>query len=168
MLGFAWAAACMPAHDDWLNDLSSTPPVSSTMHALNAVPEGAAVLPDPEPLSAGLLPHPASPSALATAHTPIVTPRDPAKAATPYQGLPRTSGDRTLTRWADRRVPGHRLSSDRCAIRVLYPGGDRRGLECAAHRRDRRRELGVCAVLPAARRRRRAVRRRAARRRLQR
>src|SRR6266487_1812341 len=33
MFGFAWCAACIPAQDDWLNDLSSTPPVSSTMHA---------------------------------------------------------------------------------------------------------------------------------------
>jgi hypothetical protein len=69
----------MPAQDDWLNDLSSTPPVSSTMQALNAVPLGAALPVEPPPLSAGLLPHPASSSALATAHTPIVTPRDPAK-----------------------------------------------------------------------------------------
>ena len=82
MFGFAWAAACMPAQDDWLNDLSSTPPVSSTMQALNAVPLGALLPPvEPPPLSAGLLPHPASSSALATAHTPIVTPRDPAKTA---------------------------------------------------------------------------------------
>jgi len=50
------------------------------MQALNAAPPGAALAPpDPEPLSAGLLPHPASSSALATAQTPIVTPRDPAK-----------------------------------------------------------------------------------------
>jgi len=54
------------------------------MHALNAVPL-AAVLPPPElaPLSAGLLPHPASRRALATTQAPIVTPRDPAKTATP-------------------------------------------------------------------------------------
>ena len=31
-------AACMPAQDDWLNDLSSTPPVSRTMHAVSAPP----------------------------------------------------------------------------------------------------------------------------------
>ena len=43
MFEFALLAACMPAHDDWLNDLSSTPPTSSTMHALrlpvDVVPE---------------------------------------------------------------------------------------------------------------------------------
>ena len=31
---FALAAACAPAHDAALNDLSSTPPVSSAKHAL--------------------------------------------------------------------------------------------------------------------------------------
>jgi hypothetical protein len=44
MFGFAALAAVMPAHDDWLNDLSSTPPVSRTMHALTddkALPAGA-------------------------------------------------------------------------------------------------------------------------------
>ena len=40
MFGFALAAVCMPAHDDWLNDLSSTPPVSSTMQALIVLPRG--------------------------------------------------------------------------------------------------------------------------------
>jgi hypothetical protein len=33
---FAFAAACAPAHDDALNDLSSTPPVSSARHAFVA------------------------------------------------------------------------------------------------------------------------------------
>ena len=33
MFGFALLAACRPAHDDWLNEWSSTPPVSSTMQA---------------------------------------------------------------------------------------------------------------------------------------
>src|SRR5690242_20708904 len=33
MFELALLAACMPAQDDWLNDLSSTPPTSSTMHA---------------------------------------------------------------------------------------------------------------------------------------
>ncbi len=39
MFGFAWCAACMPAHDDWLKEWSSTPPMSSTMHALRLPPE---------------------------------------------------------------------------------------------------------------------------------
>src|SRR5438046_5695089 len=32
MFGLAAAAACMPSHEDWLNDLSLTPPKSLTMH----------------------------------------------------------------------------------------------------------------------------------------
>src|SRR5581483_12075768 len=53
MLMFEWAlcAAVMPAQDDWLNDLSSTPPVSSTMQALSALPVDV----DDEPLPPGLL-----------------------------------------------------------------------------------------------------------------
>src|SRR5580658_6980167 len=35
MLGLAAAAACMPAHDEALNDLSSMPPVSVTMQPRN-------------------------------------------------------------------------------------------------------------------------------------
>src|SRR5664280_1600377 len=38
ILGLILFAACRPAHEDWLNERSSTPPVSSTMHALKAVP----------------------------------------------------------------------------------------------------------------------------------
>ena len=41
MFGFALLASCSPCHDDWLNEWSSTPPVSSTMHALNAPPAAA-------------------------------------------------------------------------------------------------------------------------------
>jgi len=37
MFLFAFAAACAPAQADALNDLSSTPPVSSARHALVAV-----------------------------------------------------------------------------------------------------------------------------------
>src|SRR5215813_6010839 len=37
MFGLVAAAACMPAHEDWLNDLSLMPPMSVTMHALKAV-----------------------------------------------------------------------------------------------------------------------------------
>ena len=36
MLEFFAAASVIPCHDDWLNERSSTPPVSSTMHALYA------------------------------------------------------------------------------------------------------------------------------------
>src|SRR5665811_1289799 len=52
MLGFALLAAVKPAYDDWLNERSSTPPVSSTMQALNVLPAAvvAAVL---EPVAAG-------------------------------------------------------------------------------------------------------------------
>src|SRR5579859_4319850 len=35
LVGSALWAASMPAHDDWLNDLSLMPPMSVTMHALN-------------------------------------------------------------------------------------------------------------------------------------
>ena len=38
MLGLALLAACMPAQEDWLNEWSSTPPVSRTMHAVNFLP----------------------------------------------------------------------------------------------------------------------------------
>src|SRR3984885_763121 len=41
MLGLAAAAACMPAHADWLNDLSLMPPVSVTMQPRNALAAGA-------------------------------------------------------------------------------------------------------------------------------
>src|SRR6266516_2147050 len=46
MLLFAACAACMPAHDAALNDLSSTPPVSLTMQPAN-LPVVAAELPEP-------------------------------------------------------------------------------------------------------------------------
>ena len=45
MLGFALLAAWRPAHDDWLNEWSSTPPVSSTMQALR-LPVAALELPE--------------------------------------------------------------------------------------------------------------------------
>src|ERR1700722_692625 len=35
MFGLVAAAACMPAHEDWLNDLSLMPPVSVTMQPVN-------------------------------------------------------------------------------------------------------------------------------------
>ena len=38
MFGFALFAAWRPAHDDWLNEWSSTPPVSSTMQAFRLPP----------------------------------------------------------------------------------------------------------------------------------
>jgi hypothetical protein len=46
MFAFAAFAAVMPAHEDWLKDLSSTPPVSSTMQAFtddSGVPAAAAL-----------------------------------------------------------------------------------------------------------------------------
>ena len=78
MFGLAWCAAWRPAHDDWLNEWSSTPPVSSTMQALNAWPpppleaEGVFVLPLPAFGVAGFWPHPASRSAAAPATAAIL------------------------------------------------------------------------------------------------
>jgi len=74
MLEFAAAAACMPAHDEALNDLSSIPPVSVTMQPrkllvdVDAEVELAAEVLD-ELVEAGLLllPHPAMASAADTA-----------------------------------------------------------------------------------------------------
>src|SRR5215470_4251628 len=63
MFGLAAAAACMPCHEDWLNDLSLMPPVSVTMHPVNlvAVPE-----PEPEPVVDELgFAHPAATKATA-------------------------------------------------------------------------------------------------------
>src|SRR5436190_7945184 len=65
MLLLAFAAACMPAHAEALNDLSSMPPVSVTMQprvlpaAAAPLPEPAAGLEEPEPDGAELvlLPH---------------------------------------------------------------------------------------------------------------
>jgi len=44
IFGFALLASCSPCHDAWLNEWSSTPPVSSTMHALIAPPAAGAGL----------------------------------------------------------------------------------------------------------------------------
>ena len=44
MFGFALLASWSPCHDDWLNEWSSTPPVSRTMHALVAPPAAGAEL----------------------------------------------------------------------------------------------------------------------------
>src|SRR5689334_16008383 len=46
MFGFSLFAACRPAHDDWLNEWSSTPPVSRTMHALRLPVAAAEVVSD--------------------------------------------------------------------------------------------------------------------------
>jgi hypothetical protein len=46
MLLFAAAAACMPAHDEALNDRSLMPPVSVTMQPRVLVPVAAAPLPE--------------------------------------------------------------------------------------------------------------------------
>src|SRR6185437_4501454 len=65
MFGFALLAAVKPAYDDWLNERSSTPPVSRTMQALNFLP--AEVVEDPPELElVGLLPHAAASDATAT------------------------------------------------------------------------------------------------------
>src|SRR5579863_10015766 len=53
MLESALLAAWKPSHDDWLNDLSSRPPVSVTMHAVKLVApadELDELFPPPEPL----------------------------------------------------------------------------------------------------------------------
>src|SRR6516165_7122645 len=63
------AAACMPCHEDWLNDLSLMPPVSVTMQPENL----AAVEPEPEPEPVDVLglAHPAA--TRATAASPAAT-----------------------------------------------------------------------------------------------
>src|SRR5580692_9981185 len=78
MLGLAAAAACMPAHDEALSDLSSMPPVSVTMQPVNLVSEAEAVelaeLDEPLPeAELWLLPHAAmtsvaDPASAAVAH----------------------------------------------------------------------------------------------------
>src|SRR5579859_1562223 len=61
MFLLAAAAACMPCHDDWLNDLSLMPPVSVTMQPVNV-----ALVPVPEPEDEELgLAHPAATKATA-------------------------------------------------------------------------------------------------------
>ena len=73
MLGLADAAACMPAHDEALNDLSSSPPVSVTMQPRVLLPVAAAVVVEPvlgdevpDEAVPWLLPHAASTSVVAT------------------------------------------------------------------------------------------------------
>lgn len=46
MFGFALLASCRPCHEDWLNERSSTPPVSSTMHSFAEPVDAAVGLPD--------------------------------------------------------------------------------------------------------------------------
>ncbi len=69
MLESVVAASCMPCHDDWLNDLSSMPPVSVTMQPTNLLAAAAPGLLDPLPpdplLAAGELPQAAASSAIA-------------------------------------------------------------------------------------------------------
>ena len=71
MFGLALLAAVNPAYDDWLNERSSTPPVSSTMQAVNFLPAAVADPDPPELELVGLLPHAAASDATAT--TAIVT-----------------------------------------------------------------------------------------------
>src|SRR5215467_1607259 len=61
MFGLAAAAACMPCHEDWLNDLSLMPPVSVTMQPVNL----AAVVPVPVDDDELGLAHPAASKATA-------------------------------------------------------------------------------------------------------
>src|SRR5579862_5097448 len=74
MLGSAAAAACMPAHDEALNDRSLMPPVSVTMQPRNFVPPAAEAVDELEavlePLDVAelwLLPHAATTSVADTA-----------------------------------------------------------------------------------------------------
>src|SRR5215471_5747105 len=61
MFELAAAAACMPCHEDWLNDLSLMPPVSVTIHPVNL-----AGAPAPVPFDDELgLAHPAASKATA-------------------------------------------------------------------------------------------------------
>src|SRR6516162_6084966 len=93
MFGLAAAAACIPAHEDWLNDLSLMPPVSVTMQPVNL-----AGAPAPVPLDDELgLAHPAASKATATSAAPA------RKACLTFNLLFR-SACRVL-RWADSPPP---------------------------------------------------------------
>src|SRR5215475_12828920 len=63
MFGSAFAAASRPSHEDWLNDLSSRPPVSVTMQAEKAVAPGDCDPPPPPPFLFLALAHAAVTSA---------------------------------------------------------------------------------------------------------
>src|SRR5690242_8830916 len=93
MFGLAPLAFVRPAQDDWLNEWSSTPPMSSTMHALNAAPEAVPVGPPEELLPPeGVLfePQPATASAAtptsATARTIFLTRVPPRRDVRPARG----------------------------------------------------------------------------------
>src|SRR5690349_16306158 len=98
MFGFCAAASCMPFQEDWLNERSSTPPTSSTMHALSACPavapdDGllAAAPPDVEPLldDAGFEPHAArATDATATSPSTRTVPFTVPPQAPPMGGSP--------------------------------------------------------------------------------
>src|SRR4051812_25362625 len=61
MFGFADCASFIPCQADWLNERSSTPPVSSTMQALRAcpaeAPPEAPVDDEPPPVASDFDPH---------------------------------------------------------------------------------------------------------------
>src|SRR5947209_18113796 len=81
MFELALAAACMPAHDEALNDRSSMPPVSVTMQPRVLVPVAAAELPEalavaaplplPDEAELWLLPHAARTTVADTASTAV-------------------------------------------------------------------------------------------------
>src|SRR5215469_5018547 len=82
----------MPCQDDWLNDLSSMPPVSVTMQARNLL--AVFPVPDDEPLDGAVLdPHPAASSAMAqTAATSVNLPLTFTSCAGAACGHPGNSG----------------------------------------------------------------------------
>ena len=85
--GSAAAASVRPWYEDWLNDLSSMPPVSVTMQALNLAAVLAGALLD-APLD-GLLPDELEPHAAASMATTLATATIP---SFPLTGLPPLPG----------------------------------------------------------------------------
>jgi hypothetical protein len=83
------AAACMPCHDDWLNDLSSMPPVSVTMQPRNLLLADVP-LELPDELLDGELPHAAASSETApTATTALNVPLTDTSSAGATCGRPK-------------------------------------------------------------------------------
>ena len=79
----------MPAHDDWLNDLSSMPPVSVTMQAKNLLLAAVPAFVPPDELPAVDLPHAAASSTTAlNATTALNVPLTDTSSAGAARGRP--------------------------------------------------------------------------------
>src|SRR5690349_9394360 len=132
MLLLAACAACMPAHDAALNDLSSTPPVSLTMQPVN-LPVVAAELPEPAgALDEVLLPDEAELWLLP--HAASTTDADTASAAVAHavRFTLTSTGPARGSAWPRIR-PG--LSRRLCP--VVFPGKGTRGyLACSLPNRN--------------------------------